>query len=69
MLLSLSSTEHLTSVAKTNVVSLGSYMPIWASVDQKFHQPLLLLMEECWAASTAELQDDSEVYSIVTNKG
>lgn len=56
-------------MAKTNVVSLGSYMPIWASVDQKFHQPLLLLMEECWAASTAELQNDSEVYSIVTNKG
>lgn len=44
-------------------------MPIWAAVEQKSHQPLLLLMEECVAASTAELQDDSQLYPIVTNKG
>lgn len=62
-------TERLTSVAKTNVIPLGSFMPIWAAVEQKSHQPLLLLMENCVAASTAELRDDSQVYSIVTNKG
>ncbi|CAF97714.1 unnamed protein product [Tetraodon nigroviridis] len=61
--------EHLTRVAKTNIIPLGSYMPIWAAVEQKSHQPLLLLMEECVAASSAELQESSQVYPIVTNKG
>lgn len=69
MLLLLSPTERLTGVAKTNVIPLGSFMPIWAAVEQKSHQPLLLLMEDCVAASTAELQDNGQVYPIVTNKG
>ncbi|XP_044224924.1 zona pellucida glycoprotein 3f, tandem duplicate 2 [Thunnus albacares] len=61
--------EQLTGVAKTNVIPLGSFMPIWAAVEQKSHQPLLLLMEECVAATTAELQPSSQVYPIISNKG
>ncbi|XP_039999257.1 zona pellucida glycoprotein 3f, tandem duplicate 2 isoform X2 [Xiphias gladius] len=61
--------EQLTGVAKTNLVPLGSFMPIWAAVEQKSHQPLLLLMEECVAAPTRELQHGSQVYPIIDNKG
>ncbi|XP_029930162.1 uncharacterized protein LOC115375041 [Myripristis murdjan] len=61
--------EQLTGIAKTNIIPLGSFIPIWAAVDQKSHQPLLLLMEECVAATTPELQPHSQVYPIITNKG
>ncbi|XP_035026440.2 zona pellucida glycoprotein 3f, tandem duplicate 2 [Hippoglossus stenolepis] len=61
--------EQLTGVAKTNVIPLGSFMPIWAAVEQKSHQPLLLLMEECVAATTPELHPGSQVYPIIANKG
>nr|XP_020460200.1 uncharacterized protein LOC109962653 [Monopterus albus] len=61
--------EQLTGVAETNVVSLGSFMPIWAVVEQIYHQPLLLLMEKCVVASTPQLQPDSQVYPIIGNKG
>lgn len=63
------STEELSSIAKTNIIPLGSPMPIWAAVEQKSHQPLLLLMEECVAAPTAELRPGSQVYPIIGNKG
>lgn len=59
----------MTAIAKTNIIPLGSFMPIWAAVDQGFHQPLLLLMDECVAASSPELQLGSQVYPIVGNKG
>ncbi|KAI4796144.1 hypothetical protein KUCAC02_029420 [Chaenocephalus aceratus] len=61
--------DQMTAVAETNVIPLGSFMPIWATVEQKSHQPLLLLMEECVAATTPELQANSNVYPIITNKG
>ncbi|KAI9515480.1 hypothetical protein NQZ68_024984 [Dissostichus eleginoides] len=61
--------EKMTEVAETNVIPLGSFMPIWATVEQKSHQPLLLLMEECVAATTPELQANSNVYPIIRNKG
>ncbi|KAM6989366.1 zona pellucida glycoprotein 3f, tandem duplicate 2 isoform 2-T2 [Tautogolabrus adspersus] len=61
--------EQLTGIAKTNVIPLGSFMPIWAAVEQKSHQPLLLLIEECLATTTPELQPNSQVYPIITNKG
>ncbi|KAM6918255.1 zona pellucida glycoprotein 3f, tandem duplicate 2 [Xenentodon cancila] len=61
--------EQLTGVAKTNVVPLGSFMPIWAAVEQKSHQPLLLLMEECVAATTPELLPNSQIHPIISNKG
>uniref|UniRef100_A0A3Q3WY17 ZP domain-containing protein n=1 Tax=Mola mola TaxID=94237 RepID=A0A3Q3WY17_MOLML len=60
--------NQLTGMAKTNIISLGSFMPIWAAVEQKSHQPLLLLMDECVAAPTPELQPGSQVYSIIGNK-
>uniref|UniRef100_A0A3Q1HV98 ZP domain-containing protein n=1 Tax=Anabas testudineus TaxID=64144 RepID=A0A3Q1HV98_ANATE len=61
--------EQLTGIAMTNVIPLGSFLPIWASVEQASHQPLLLLMEECVAATTPELQPESQVYPIISNKG
>lgn len=65
----LSILEQLTGIAQTNVIPLGSYIPIWADVEQKDHLPLLLLFEECVAATTPELQPNSQVYPIITNKG
>ncbi|KAF7651399.1 hypothetical protein LDENG_00111700 [Lucifuga dentata] len=61
--------EQLTGIATTNIVPLGSFMPIWAAVEQKSHQPLLLLLEECVAATIPQLQPDSQVYPIISNKG
>ncbi|XP_053738379.1 zona pellucida glycoprotein 3f, tandem duplicate 2 isoform X1 [Synchiropus splendidus] len=61
--------EDLTGIAKSNVIPLGSFMPIWAAVDQRSHQPLLLLMEECVAATTPELVPGNSVYPIINNKG
>ncbi|XP_026169982.1 zona pellucida sperm-binding protein 3-like [Mastacembelus armatus] len=61
--------EQLTGLATTNVIPLGSFMPIWAQVEQKSHQPLLLLMEECVAAHTPQLHSGSWVYPIINNKG
>ena len=61
--------EDLTAMARTNVIVRGSFIPIWAAVEQGDHQPLLLLMDECVAALTAELQPETQVYPIVTNHG
>nr|XP_040027237.1 zona pellucida sperm-binding protein 3-like [Gasterosteus aculeatus aculeatus] len=61
--------EKLSSVAKSNVITLGALLPIWATVEQKSHQPLLLLMEECVATSTPELHAGSAVHPIIGNKG
>ncbi|XP_042354434.1 zona pellucida glycoprotein 3f, tandem duplicate 2 isoform X2 [Plectropomus leopardus] len=61
--------DQLTGIAKTNVIPLGSFMPIWAAVEQNSHQPLLLLMEECVASTSPELQTGSQVYPIISNKG
>ncbi|KAG7525865.1 hypothetical protein JOB18_033075 [Solea senegalensis] len=48
---------------------LGSFIPIMASVEQATHQPLLLLLEECVAAATPKLHPESNLYTIITNKG
>ncbi|XP_013859970.1 zona pellucida sperm-binding protein 3 [Austrofundulus limnaeus] len=61
--------EQLTGVAKTNVIPLGSFMPIWVAVEQKAHQPLLMLMDECVAATTPELQPNTQIYPIIGNNG
>ncbi|XP_068196774.1 zona pellucida glycoprotein 3f, tandem duplicate 2 [Antennarius striatus] len=61
--------ERLAATAKTNVIPPGSFMSIWAAVEQKSHQPLLLLMDECVAAATPALRPDSRVYPIISNKG
>uniref|UniRef100_A0A3Q2CI28 Zona pellucida glycoprotein 3f, tandem duplicate 2 n=1 Tax=Cyprinodon variegatus TaxID=28743 RepID=A0A3Q2CI28_CYPVA len=54
---------------QTNVIPIGSFMPIWAAVEQKSHQPLTLLMDECVAASTPDLQPGSQIYPLVVNHG
>ncbi|XP_070701582.1 zona pellucida sperm-binding protein 3-like [Pempheris klunzingeri] len=55
--------------AESTSFPLGSFIPIMASVAQKSHQPLLLLLEECVAATTPELLPESSIYPIITNKG
>ncbi|XP_070775519.1 zona pellucida sperm-binding protein 3-like [Enoplosus armatus] len=55
--------------AESTSFPLGSIIPIMASVVQKTHQPLLLLLEECVATTTPELQPESTIYPIITNKG
>uniref|UniRef100_UPI0037E9A648 zona pellucida sperm-binding protein 3-like n=1 Tax=Semicossyphus pulcher TaxID=241346 RepID=UPI0037E9A648 len=55
--------------AETTSFPLGSFIPIMASVAQNTHQPLLLLLEECVASTTPELQPESSIYPIITNKG
>uniref|UniRef100_A0AAZ3RY57 ZP domain-containing protein n=1 Tax=Oncorhynchus tshawytscha TaxID=74940 RepID=A0AAZ3RY57_ONCTS len=59
--------EDLTGLAKSSLFPLGSFIPIWAAVDQKDHQPLLLLLEECVAATTPELQSASLVVRGILN--
>ncbi|XP_076588043.1 zona pellucida sperm-binding protein 3-like [Chaetodon auriga] len=49
--------------------SYNSFIPVMASVAQKTHQPLLLLLQECVGAITPELQPESSIYPIITNKG
>ncbi|KAG7273902.1 hypothetical protein CRUP_025963 [Coryphaenoides rupestris] len=61
--------EDLSAVSKTNEVPLGSMMPIWAAVEQKSHQPLLLLMDECVAMATPDLQPGAQYYPLVGNHG
>ncbi|XP_042354435.1 zona pellucida sperm-binding protein 3-like [Plectropomus leopardus] len=61
--------DDFSGPAESTSFPLGSFIPIMASVAQKTHQPLLLLLEECVAASTPELQPESSIYPIITNKG
>ncbi|KAM9323417.1 zona pellucida sperm-binding protein 3-like isoform 2-T2 [Pholidichthys leucotaenia] len=55
--------------AESTNFSLGSMIPIMASVEQKNHQPLMLLLDECEAATTPDLRPGSKMYPIITNKG
>uniref|UniRef100_A0A3B5LDV3 Zona pellucida glycoprotein 3f, tandem duplicate 1 n=1 Tax=Xiphophorus couchianus TaxID=32473 RepID=A0A3B5LDV3_9TELE len=55
--------------AETATFPLGSMIPIMASVEAVAHQPLLLLLEECVAATTSDLEIAVETYTIITNKG
>ncbi|KAF7222921.1 zona pellucida sperm-binding protein 3 [Nothobranchius furzeri] len=55
--------------AESTEFSLGSIIPIMASVEQENHQPLLVLLEECVATTTPDLLPSAEVYKIITNKG
>lgn len=61
--------DDFSGPAKSTSFPLGSFIPIMASVEQMNHQPLLLLLEECVAAATPELQPESNLYPIITNKG
>ncbi|XP_005933715.1 zona pellucida sperm-binding protein 3 [Haplochromis burtoni] len=55
--------------AESTRFPLGSIIAIMASVEQQTHQPLLLLIDECVAATTPELQPESSLYPLITNKG
>ncbi|XP_040911279.1 uncharacterized protein LOC121193160 [Toxotes jaculatrix] len=61
--------EDFSGPAESTSFPLGSFIPIMASVEQRTHQPLLLLLEECVAAATPELQSESNLYPIITNTG
>ncbi|KAF4117565.1 zona pellucida glycoprotein 3f, tandem duplicate 1 isoform X1 [Onychostoma macrolepis] len=61
--------DDFSGVATTTTFSLGSMIPIAASVVQQNHQPLILLLDECLASTTSELAPDSHVYPLITNKG
>ncbi|RXM96290.1 Zona pellucida sperm-binding protein 3 [Acipenser ruthenus] len=53
----------------SNLFFLGSPIQISASVNPQSHMPLILYMEECLAASTAELSASSQTYPLITNHG
>ncbi|XP_069020470.1 zona pellucida sperm-binding protein 3-like [Embiotoca jacksoni] len=55
--------------AEFTTFALGSVIPIMASVEQHSHQPLLLFLEECVAATTPALEPESHLYPLITNKG
>ncbi|XP_054623904.1 zona pellucida sperm-binding protein 3-like isoform X2 [Dunckerocampus dactyliophorus] len=61
--------DDFSGPAESTHFALGSFIPIMARVEQNSHQPLLLLMEECVAATTPQLHPDSNLYNIITNKG
>lgn len=61
--------DDFSAVATTTTFPLGSTIPIAASFDQKTHQPLILLLDECVASTTPELGPDSQIYPLITNKG
>lgn len=61
--------DDFSGPAESNVFPLGSFVPIWAGVNQQGHQPLLLLLEECIASTTLEIYPDTLTYPLITNKG
>ncbi|KAJ4920771.1 hypothetical protein JOQ06_022623, partial [Pogonophryne albipinna] len=61
--------DDFSGPAESTRFPLGSIIPIMASVVQETHQPLLLLLEECVAATTPELYPESTMYPIISNKG
>ncbi|XP_051257671.1 zona pellucida sperm-binding protein 3-like [Dicentrarchus labrax] len=61
--------DDFSGPAESTSFPLGSFIPIMVSVVQKSHQPLLLLLEECVAATTPELLPESSIYPIIANKG
>lgn len=61
--------DDFSGPATSNRFPLGSILHIMASVEQNRHQPLLLLLEECVAANAPEIQPETNLYPIITNKG
>ncbi|XP_066545805.1 zona pellucida sperm-binding protein 3 isoform X2 [Amia ocellicauda] len=48
---------------------LGSLIPIKAAVAQQSHMPLVLFLEECVAATSANLSASNQTYPIISNYG
>ncbi|XP_041945610.1 zona pellucida sperm-binding protein 3-like [Alosa sapidissima] len=61
--------KNLTGPAQSNSFPLGSFIPVWAYVEQHAHQPLLLLLDECVASDAIELEPTTLVHPIITNHG
>ncbi|XP_072543055.1 zona pellucida glycoprotein 3f, tandem duplicate 2 [Salminus brasiliensis] len=61
--------DDLSGPAVSNSIPLGSFIHIWAAVEQQAHQPLILYLEECVASTTLTLEPESLMYPIITNKG
>ncbi|XP_027004358.1 zona pellucida glycoprotein 3f, tandem duplicate 2 [Tachysurus fulvidraco] len=61
--------DDLSGPAVSNSFPLGSFINIWASVEQQAHQSLILYMEECVASNTLALEPQSWAYPVITNKG
>lgn len=62
-------TDDFLGLAESTHFTLGSLIPIMARVEQSSHQPLLLLLDDCIAVTTPEVQSGSNTYPIITNKG
>ncbi|MGH0147610.1 UNVERIFIED_CONTAM: hypothetical protein FKN15_013639 [Acipenser sinensis] len=61
--------DDFSAPRSSSLFFLGSPINIVAAVKQQFHMPLIVYMEECVAASTAELSPSSQTYSLITNHG
>ncbi|XP_066537723.1 zona pellucida sperm-binding protein 3-like [Hoplias malabaricus] len=61
--------DDLSGPALSNSFPLGSFLNIWAAVEQQAHQPLMLFMEKCVAMTTLTLEPESLIYPIIKNKG
>ncbi|XP_007258112.3 zona pellucida sperm-binding protein 3 [Astyanax mexicanus] len=61
--------EDFSGVATSTTFPLGSLISIAAAVEQQAHQPLVLLLEECVASTTPELEQSNKIYPIIANKG
>ncbi|XP_022052841.2 zona pellucida sperm-binding protein 3-like [Acanthochromis polyacanthus] len=61
--------DDFSGPAETTSFSLGSFIRIMASVEQQHHQPLLMLLDECIATTSPELQHEVALYPIIANKG
>uniref|UniRef100_A0A4W4H7D3 ZP domain-containing protein n=1 Tax=Electrophorus electricus TaxID=8005 RepID=A0A4W4H7D3_ELEEL len=61
--------DDLSGPALSNVFTLGSFIYVWAAVEQQMHQPLMLYMEECVATNTAVIGPDSQIFPVIANQG
>ncbi|KAL7879643.1 hypothetical protein SRHO_G00018970 [Serrasalmus rhombeus] len=61
--------DDLSGPAPSNSFPMGSFIHVWAAVEQKAHQPLMLYLEECVASTTQTLGPEVPIYPIITNKG
>lgn len=61
--------DDFSGLATSTTFSLGSTIPISASVEQLGHQPLILFLDECWATTTPILSPESLIHPLITNGG
>ncbi|XP_026577998.1 zona pellucida sperm-binding protein 3-like [Pseudonaja textilis] len=61
--------EDFSGPSDLSVFLLGSQIHIEFAVQQFFHQPLRLFVDECIAADTAELGSSFRNYTVIANQG